>query len=234
MLETMVQPPAPPAPSPGVKGDTRIDEPDRAQRTIARRSAEARATVPDLDLTAVADLTGATAALQEQLLTATVVRSCALALLAVPRANGSYRDGRYELYSRINIGVILADDHSYSIPTLFDCERKSVQELADEIQTLARRARDGELLAPELAGATFTLWNPGAQGVATATPVIVPPQAAALAAGAIRAIPVIRNGAVLPGHCMTITLACDHRILYGSDATTFLATIKSGLEEPVR
>ncbi len=190
--------------------------------------------MPDLELTAVADLDGATAALEEQLLTATVVRSCALALCAVPRANASYRDGRYELYSRINIGVILAHDHSYSIPTLFDCERKSVQELADEIQTLARRARDGSLLAPELAGATFTLWNPGAHGVAAATPVIVPPQAAALAAGAIRAIPVIRNGVVVPGHCMTITLACDHRILYGSDATTFLATIRSGLEEPVR
>ena len=88
--------------------------------------------MPDLDLSAVADLDGATAALEEPLLTATVVRSCALALRAVPRANGSYRDGRYELYSRINVGVVVADDHSYSIPTLFDCERKSVQELADE------------------------------------------------------------------------------------------------------
>ena len=158
------------------------------------------------------------------------MRSCALALQAVPHANGSYRDGRYELYSRINVGVILASDHSYSIPTLFDCERKSVQELATRSRRWHAARRDGELLAPELAGATFTLWNPGAAGVATATPVIVPPQAAALAAGAIRAIPVISDGAIVPGHCMTITLACDHRILYGSDAARFLATIKSGLE----
>jgi pyruvate dehydrogenase E2 component (dihydrolipoyllysine-residue acetyltransferase) len=230
MLESMVNPSAPPVSSPGLKGEVTIEEPDRTRRTVARRSAEARATVPDLELTAEVELDATTAGLAAQVLTATLVRACALALQAVPHANGSYRDGRYELYSRINIGVVLAGE-TYAVPTLFDCERKSVQELAEELAALEARADAGELLAPELAGATFTLWNPGALGIAGATPVIVPSQAAALAAGAIRHEPVVRGGAVVPGHRLTLTLACDHRILYGTEAARFLATIAARLQE---
>jgi pyruvate dehydrogenase E2 component (dihydrolipoyllysine-residue acetyltransferase) len=230
MLDTMVNPPAPPASSAGLKGDVTSEEPDRSGSTVARRSAEARATVPDLELTSEVELDEATAALAPHAVTATLVRACALALQAVPRANASYRDGHYELYSRINLGVVL-DGEGYAVPTLFDCDRKSVQELAEEIAGLESRARAGELLAPELAGATFTLWNPGAFGIAAATPVIVPPQAAALAAGAIRQEPVVRGAAVVPGHRVTLTLACDHRILYGTEAARFLATITAGLRE---
>ncbi len=231
MLEDMANPPASPAASAGLKGDVRIEEPDRAQRTIARRSAESRATVPDLELTAEVELGAGTAALPAHALTATLVTACALALRAVPRANGSYRDGRFELYSRINIGVTLALDDTYATATLFDCERKSIGALTEEIGALEQRARAGELLAPELSGATFTLWNAGALGVASATPVIVVPQAAALCAGAVRHEPVIRDGDVVAGHRMTITLACDHRILYGTDAARFLASIKAALED---
>jgi len=187
--------------------------------------------VPDLELTAVVELDESLALAVPPQLTASLVHACAGALRAVPRANGSYRDGRFELYSRINIGVILASDGAYAIPTLFDCERKSVAELAGELTALEQRARDGELLAPEQSGATFTVWNPGAAGVASATPVVVPPQAAAVAAGAVRAVPVVRERAVVPSHCMAITLACDHRILYGSDAAQFLTDITTRLEE---
>ncbi len=231
MLSDMAQPPAPAVPSGAAKGDVRIEQPDRAQRTIARRSAEARATVPDLELTAEVGLDAVTASLRPHVLTATLARSCALALRTVPQANGSYRDGHYELYSRINVGVLLATEESYAIPTVFDCEQKSVHELCDEIEALEQRARAGELLAPDLAGATFTLWNAGALGVATATPIIVAPQAAAVAAGAVRTTPVFDHGAVVPGHSVTITLACDHRILYGAQAARFLAAIKAGVQE---
>jgi pyruvate dehydrogenase E2 component (dihydrolipoamide acetyltransferase) len=228
-VELMANPPAPSTGSAGAKGEIRIEEPSRAQRTIARRSAEARATVPDVELTAVVELAESVAQASQQFLTATLVRACAGALQAVPRANASYRDGRYELYSRINVGVIVASDGAYAIPTLFDCERKPAAALADELAALERRARDGELLAAEQSGATFTLWHPGVVGVASATPIVVPPQAAAVAGGAVRAVPVIDDGAVVPGHCMTITLACDHRILYGSDAARFLAEIAQRL-----
>jgi pyruvate dehydrogenase E2 component (dihydrolipoamide acetyltransferase) len=232
MLEGMIAPPAAPAPAAGLKGEVRIEEPDRLQRTIARRSAESRATVPDLELTAEVHAAPSVAqASDPHAHTAALVRACALALQKVPRANGSYRDGRFELYSRINVGVIFATAEAYTIPTLFDCERKTMAELAEELAALERRARAAELLAPELAGATFTLWNPGVLGIATATPVIVPPQAAAVAAGAVREVPVIRDGAIVPGHAMTVTLACDHRILYGAQAAEFLGAIKVELEE---
>lgn len=233
-MDAMIDPTAAAAPT-SVKGDVRIEEPDRLQRAIARRSAEARATVPDLELTAeVRPSASLVRAVEPRVLTATLLKACAGALTEVPRANASYRDGRFELYSRINVGVIVAIGGAFVIPTLFDCERKTVPELADELAALEQRARAAELLAPELGGATFTLWNPGELGVAAATPVIVPPQAAALAAGAIRELPSIRDGAIVPSHAMTITLACDHRILYGTDAASFLAAIKARLEEDGR
>jgi pyruvate/2-oxoglutarate dehydrogenase complex dihydrolipoamide acyltransferase (E2) component len=119
----------------------------------------------------------------------------------------------------------------YAIPTVLDCERKSLDQLREEISTLARRAVAGELTAAVLAGATFTLSNAGELGVGSATPVIVAPQAAALAAGAIREVAVVRDRALTPGHAMTITLACDHRILYGWHAARFLQAIKTRLEQ---
>lgn len=229
----MVEMPASQAPAPGVKGEVVLREPDRAQRAIARRSAEARATVPDLELSAEVDIR-ASLELRERTgcgMTAILARACALALREVPQANGAYRDGRFELYSRINVGVMIATGATYTVPTVFDCDTKSLDALSQEITLLAQRAQAGELAAPELAGATFTLSNPGVLGVARATPLIVPPQAAAMAAGAIREVPVVSDGAILPGHSMTITLACDHRILFGTQAAQFLNAAKTQLEE---
>jgi pyruvate dehydrogenase E2 component (dihydrolipoyllysine-residue acetyltransferase) len=211
----------------GAKGEVRIEQPDRVQRTIARRSAESRATIPDVELTAEAQLP----ADSPDPTTAALVRACALALKDVPRANGSYRDGAFELYSRINIGVVITAEDTYAIPTVLDADQKSVGELNSELERLAARAVAGELSAPELAGATFTLWHPGSEGVASATPVIVPSQAAALAAGAVREVAVVRQGAAQPARAMTLTLACDHRILYGTLASRFLGRIKTLIQE---
>ena len=227
------QPATQPEAAAGVKGEVQIHEPDRAQRSIARRSAEARATVPDLELSAEVDMEPSRPLWSQAgySVTALLLRACAAALREVPQANGAYRDGRVELYSRINIGVTIATGTSYTVPTVFDCDTKSLDALNSETERLSERAAGGELAPPELAGATFTISNPGALGVASTTPLIVPPQAAALAAGAIREAPVVRAGTIVPGHLMTITLACDHRILYGAQAATFLTRIKSHLEE---
>jgi pyruvate dehydrogenase E2 component (dihydrolipoamide acetyltransferase) len=211
----------------GAKGEVRVEQPDRVQRTIARRSAEARATIPDLELTAEAELPGGA----PDPTTAMLVRACALALREFPRANASYRDGAFELYSRINIGVVIAAEDTYAIPTVLDADQKSLGELTDELGRLAARAVASELSAPELAGATFTLWHPGTDGVTSATPVIVPPQAAALAAGAVRERPVVRDGAIELGRAITLTMACDHRILYGTLASRFLGRIKTLIQE---
>jgi pyruvate dehydrogenase E2 component (dihydrolipoamide acetyltransferase) len=233
MLPAMVDPPADHAQTAGVKGEVQLQEPDRSQRTIARRSAEARATVPDLELSAEVDMEASVALLSRLGCshTALLIRACALALKEVPRANGAYRDGRFELYSRINVGVTIATGETYTVPTVFDCDSKSLDALSEEVARLAERARSGELAPPALSGATFTLSNPGALGIARATPLIVPPQAAAVAAGAIREVPIVKAGRIVPGHSMTITLACDHRILYGTQAAQFLSRIKSQLEE---
>jgi pyruvate dehydrogenase E2 component (dihydrolipoamide acetyltransferase) len=211
----------------GARGETRIEEPSAAERTIARRVAEARATVPHLELDAEVDVSHIPAGTP---LPALLVRACALALREVPRANGAYRDGRFELYSRVNVGVVVARGAGYVTPTVFDADAKGVPELTDEIAALAARAAAGELAAPALAGATFTLWNAGDHGITRAGAVVGPSQAAALAAGALRDVARVEDGLLRPACAMTITLACDHRMLYGARAAAFLAAVKSALE----
>ena len=215
----------------GAKGEIRIEEPSAAERAIARRAAEARATVPDLELRADVDMAAALALRDSQRcsIPAILVRACAVALKAVPRANGAYRDGRFELYSRINIGLVVADEHTYVIPTLFDADGKSLAELTDEIERVTGAARAGELEPPAYAGATFTLSYVGELGVPASTIVVNSPQAAALAAGAIRPAPVVRDGTLTSGHVMSITLACDHRTLYGANAARFLTQVTGAL-----
>jgi pyruvate dehydrogenase E2 component (dihydrolipoyllysine-residue acetyltransferase) len=160
---------------------------------------------------------------------AILVRACALALRAVPRANGAYRDGRFERYSRVNVGIVVASEQSYLIPTVFDADGKSAAQLTAEIERLRGAALAGELSPPAYAGATFTLSDVGALGVPASTIVVSSPQAAALAAGAIRTAPVVRGDELVAGHVMTVTLACDHRILYGANAARLLTEITGAL-----
>jgi pyruvate dehydrogenase E2 component (dihydrolipoamide acetyltransferase) len=223
----------PSAETAGLKGETRIEEPTRVQRAIIRRAAEARATVPDLELDREVDMERCLALVGDRgcPVTAMLVKACALALRDVPHANAAYRDGRFEFYSRVNVGVALETDDAYAIPALLDADRKTLRELTDELGALGKRARDGELTPPELSGATFTLTDLGPRGVARASALINPPQASALAAGAIRTVPVVRDGAIVAGHTLTLTLACDHRILYGARAARLLTRICERLEQ---
>lgn len=163
--------------------------------------------------------------------TAILVRACALALRTVPRANGAYRDGRFELYSRVNVGVVLASERAYVIPTVFDADGKPMAELSAELEQLTHAAHAGELSPPAFSGATFTLSNVGELGVDASTIVVNSPQAAALAAGAIRHEPVVRDGEIVAGRTMTVTLACDHRILYGAAAARFLTEVTGTLTD---
>jgi pyruvate dehydrogenase E2 component (dihydrolipoamide acetyltransferase) len=162
-----------------------------------------------------------------------IVKACALALREHPRANGAYRDGRFELYSRVNVGVAVAARDALVVPTVFDADSKTLRQIATETRTLAQRVRDGEITPPELSGATFTVSNLGMFGIESFAAVINPPQAAILAVGAIAERPVVRDGGGATAHLMRVNLACDHRILYGAPAAEFLARIKSLLEEPL-
>lgn len=193
--------------------------------------------MPDIELQADVDM-GAFAAMRAASrsaasVTALLARACALSLRAVPRANAAYRDGRFELYSRVNVGVAVPSDRSYAMPTLFDADRKSAVELSDELRVLAARAAAGELTPPEQSGATFTLANVGATGVARSSIAITPPHAAAVCAGSIREAPVVREGVLAAGLAMTLTLVCDHRILYGATAGRFLDHLTNALAHPI-
>ncbi len=167
-----------------------------------------------------------------------IVKACALALRDHPRANGSYRDGRFELHARVNVGVAVAagagdpTGGALVVPTVFDADTKALGEIARETRALAERVRDGSITPPELSGGTFTVSNLGMYGIASFTAIVNPPQAAILAVGALAPRPVVRKKKIAPRQTMSVTLACDHRILYGADAALFLARIRELLEEP--
>jgi pyruvate dehydrogenase E2 component (dihydrolipoamide acetyltransferase) len=233
-------PPSPSAPPPSasasaLKGETTIEEPDRAARAIVRRTAETRATVPELELSVVvaADALLELAAGEQVSTSAMLVAACAAALRASPRVNGAYRDGRYELYSRVNIAVTLHTSPSPVTATVLDADVKSPAELDEELARLRERAASGELTPPEQAGATFTLTDLGAFGIHRAGALVTPTQAAALTAGAIRAVPVLREGTVVPGHVLVLSMACDHRIVFPALAASFLGRIAQRLEQPL-
>lgn len=222
------------------KGEVEIVEPTRAERLIGRRAAESRATVPDLELTSVLDMSATVAARRElgatagpesvPSLTAMAVRAAALALREHPRANGAYRDGRFERYERVNVGVLCETEDAYVTPTVLDADAKSLAELTTELAGLASRARDGSLSAPELAGATFTLADLSPHQIPRWAALVNPTQAAMLVAGAVRSVPVVRDGTIVPGEMATLTLGCDHRILYPSEAARWLNHVRETLE----
>ena len=220
------------------------EELSKLQATIARRMAESKATAPHFYLQAEVDMGRAVeargrlkAAAREGEVVPSfndmVVKACALALREYPRANGAYRDGRFELYSRVNVGVAVATPDALVVPTVFDADRKGLRQIASDSRALAQRVRDGQITPPELSGATFTVSNLGMYGIDSFSAVINPPQAALLAVGAIRERPVVRDGELTSSHMMAVNLACDHRILYGAPAAEFLARIRSLLEEPL-
>jgi pyruvate dehydrogenase E2 component (dihydrolipoamide acetyltransferase) len=151
-----------------------------------------------------------------------------------PGVNGAYRDGRVELYERIRVGVAVATDDALLVPVVDDADTRSLASIATETGRLAAAARAGSLAAAELSGGTFTVSNLGMYGVSHFTAVLNPPQAAILAVGALERRPVVAGDRVVPAHRMTLTLTCDHRILYGAPAAAFLAEIRAGLEKPLR
>jgi pyruvate dehydrogenase E2 component (dihydrolipoamide acetyltransferase) len=236
--------PPTPASTETAKGEVTVEELSKLQQVVARRMSESKATAPHFYLQAEIDMSQAVAARGRIKATAgegevvpsfndMVVKACALALREFPRANGSYRDGRFELYSRINVGVAVAAQDALVVPTVFDADRKGLRQIATESRQLATRVRDGQITPPELSGGTFTVSNLGMFGIDNFSAVINAPQAGILAVGAIEKRPAVRDGEIVPADLMNVTLACDHRILYGADGAQFLARIKSLLEEPL-
>ncbi len=226
------------------KGQVTYEDLSKLQSTIARRMAESKATAPHFYLEAEIEMSRAVEARARLKVGAgesevvpsfndMVVKACALALREHPRANGAYRDGRFELYSRVNVGVAVAARDALVVPTVFDADRKGLRQIAAESRALAQRVREGTVTPPELSGGTFTVSNLGMYGIDNFSAVINAPQAAILAVGAIKERPVVRDGEIVPAHMLGVTLACDHRILYGAPAAEFLARVRALLEEPL-
>ncbi|MFL5898484.1 MAG: dihydrolipoamide acetyltransferase family protein [Solirubrobacterales bacterium] len=226
------------------KGETEVRELNKLQQTIARRMAESKATAPHFYLTTEIEMGKAVearaalkAAAKEGEVVPSfndmVVKACAIALREFPKANGAYRDGRFELYSRVNVGVAVAAPEALVVPTVFDADGKGLRQIAADVRTVAAKVRDGSITPPELSGATFTVSNLGMYGIDSFEAVINLGQAAILAVGAIREAPTVRDGEVVPAQLMKATIACDHRILYGAEGAEFLARVKALLEEPV-
>jgi pyruvate dehydrogenase E2 component (dihydrolipoamide acetyltransferase) len=224
------------------RGEAQVQELARTQSLIARRMAESKATVPDFALQTEIDMEAAVEA-RSQLkavagdravpsLNDMVVKACALALREFPRANASYRDGRFELHERVNVGVAVATEDALVVPTVFDADHHSLGDIATTTRELATKVREGRVTPPELSGGTFTVSNLGMYGVSSFTAVINPPQAAILAVGSVEPRAVVRDGQIVARHTMAATLVCDHRILYGAPAAEFLARVRELLENP--
>jgi len=221
-----------------------IVEPSRLQVTVARRMAESKATIPHFYLSTEVDMTrchearvrlrdGAPDGAPVPSFNDMVVKASALALREFPKANASFREERFELHPEVNVGVAVAAEDALVVPVVAAADRAGLAEISARVRELARKVRDGSVTPADLSGGTFTVSNLGMFGVTSFDAVINPGQAAILAVGAIVDRPVVREGAVVPGKVMGLTLSCDHRILYGAEGAEFLARIKSLLEEPL-
>src|SRR5215211_2165839 len=232
-----------PAGDAGPKGEMQTIELTRLQRTVSRRMAESKATAPDFHLNVDIDMSAAVELrnrLKEVTETAPsyndmVVKACANALREYPRVNGAYRDGHFELYSRVNVGVAVAAQDTLVVPTIFDADKKSLGEISRTAREAIQKVRDGKITPPELSGGTFTVSNLGMYGIDSFSAVINPPQAAILAVGSLKKRAVVDqdSGRVVARDTMNVTLVCDHRILYGADGAEFLAKVRELLESPL-
>ncbi len=245
MKPAAVEAPSGGSPSGGgsIKGATRRVEPTRTQRLVARRMAEAKATIPEFQVQTDVAMDAAIAFRAElraivddgaPSLNDLVVKACAIALRWHPRANASYVDGGFEEHEHVNVGVAVAGDETLVVPVVHDADSKALAQIARETRRLAERVRLGAVTPPELAGATFTVSNLGMYGMTAIVPVINPPQAAIVGVGAIREQLARVDGEIVERRLMTLTLSCDHRILYGADASLFLGDVGRLLEAPLR
>jgi pyruvate dehydrogenase E2 component (dihydrolipoamide acetyltransferase) len=163
-----------------------------------------------------------------------LVRACAVALKTHPQVNASWGGDHLVRHARINIGVAVALEDGLIVPVIQDADRKRLSEIAAEAHTLAQRARAGKLTPDEFSHGTFTISNLGMFGIDHFTAVINPPEAAILAVGAAREEAVVRDGQLVVGTTMKLTLSIDHRVLDGATAAGFLQDLVGLVERPLR
>ena len=155
-----------------------------------------------------------------------------MALKQHPAINSSWLGDKIRVNHHVNIGVAVAIEDGLVVPVVRFADTKSLSQIAGEVKDLAQRAKARKLQPAEWEGSTFTISNMGMFGVEEFTAIINAPNACILAVSAIQAVPVVKNGAVVPGNVMKLTLSCDHRVVDGATGSAFLQTVKGLLEEP--
>lgn len=211
------------------------------RKTIARRLAESKFTAPHFYLTMEIDMgravearaamnaaTGSKVSFNDM-----VIKATSLALKQHPKVNSSWRGDTIRYNNHVHMGVAVAVDEGLLVPVVRFADTKSLAQINQEVKVFVDKAKNKKLQPSDWEGNTFTISNLGMFGIEEFTAIVNPPDACILAVGAIREVPVVKNGAVVPGHTMKLTLSCDHRVVDGASGSAFLQTLKAMLEEPV-
>ncbi|SFQ16749.1 pyruvate dehydrogenase complex dihydrolipoamide acetyltransferase [Parafilimonas terrae] len=212
------------------------------RKTIARRLAESKFSAPHFYLTMSIDMDACVAARKrindvspvKISFNDMVLKAVAVALRQHPKVNSSWLGDKIRVNKHISIGVAVAVDEGLLVPVVRFADTKQLSQIATEVKTLADKAKNKKLQPAEWEGSTFTISNLGMFGIEEFTAIINPPDACILAVGGISQIPVVKNGTIVPGNVMKVTLSCDHRVVDGATGAAFLQTLKSLLEEPLR
>ncbi len=236
------QPAAQPAAAPA--GQVSFDEVPVSQmrKVIAKRLSESLFTAPHFYLTMSIDMDNAVASRVKINENAKVkisfndfvLKAVAVALKQHPKINSSWLGDKIRTNHHINIGVAVAVEEGLLVPVVRFADTKSLSQISTEVRNFAQKAKDKKLQPSDWEGSTFTISNLGMFGIDEFTAIINPPDACILAIGGISQVPVVKNGAVVPGNIMKVTLSCDHRVVDGATGAAFLQTVKSLLEEPLR
>jgi pyruvate dehydrogenase E2 component (dihydrolipoamide acetyltransferase) len=211
------------------------------RKTIARRLAESKFTAPHFYLSLTIDMDAAMTARKaindrgphRVSFNDMVVKAVAMALKNHPAVNSSWLEDRIRYNEHVHIGVAVAVEDGLLVPVVRHANVKSFGEIGVEVREFAQKAKDKKLQPSDWEGNTFTISNLGMFGIDEFTAIINPPDACILAVGGIQAVPVVRDGAVVPGHTMKVTLSCDHRVVDGATGAAFLNEVKQNLENPV-
>lgn len=212
------------------------------RKTIARRLAESKFTAPHFYLTMSINMDAAVAA--RPLLNKDgkakisfndiVLKAVAVALKQHPVVNSSWLGDKIRINHHVNIGVAVAVEDGLLVPVVRFADTKSLTQISAEVKTFAQKAKDKKLQPSDWEGSTFTISNLGMFGIDEFTAIINPPDACILAVGGISQEPVVKDGQIVVGNIMKVTLSCDHRVVDGASGAAFLQTLKGLLEEPLR
>lgn len=230
---------------PAIVGQESFSEVSVSQmrKTIARRLSESKFTAPHFYLTMEIDMDKAVEArksINEMIAPGKisfndmVVKAAAAALRQHPKVNSSWLGDRIRYNDHVHVGVAVAVEDGLLVPVIRFADSKGLTQISAETKDLAGKARDKKLQPHEWEGNTFTISNLGMYGIEEFTAIINPPDACIMAVGGIVEKPVVKNGQIVPGKTMKVTLSCDHRVVDGATGSEFLRTFKNLLEDPVR